>query len=74
MVLENPVLTVWLTAPSELLARTETLPPRVKPSMPTSATSPGADKNCTGHCPFRTVCRVNHARALEKTWEPPSAT
>jgi ATP-dependent helicase/DNAse subunit B len=29
-----------------------------------------ADENCTRYCPFKTVCRVNHARALEKTWRP----
>ena len=26
---------------------------------------------CTSCCPMRTVCRVNQARSLEKTWEPP---
>jgi ATP-dependent helicase/DNAse subunit B len=28
------------------------------------------DERCTSYCPFKTVCRVNHARALEKTWQP----
>lgn len=30
------------------------------------------DKNCTSHCPFKTVCRINHVRSLEKTWELPT--
>jgi hypothetical protein len=30
-----------------------------------------ADDECTGLCEFSTVCRVNQARALEKTWQPP---
>jgi RecB family exonuclease len=30
------------------------------------------DPNCTGHCPYRTVCRINQIRSLEKTWQPPS--
>jgi hypothetical protein len=30
------------------------------------------DEHCTSHCDFRTVCRVGQARALEKTWQPPS--
>lgn len=30
-----------------------------------------ADLNCTSHCDYRTVCRVNHVRALEKSWTPP---
>jgi ATP-dependent helicase/DNAse subunit B len=29
-----------------------------------------ADEHCTGHCPFRTVCRINQVRSLEKTWQP----
>jgi RecB family exonuclease len=29
-----------------------------------------ADEHCTGHCPFRTVCRINQVRSLEKTWRP----
>jgi hypothetical protein len=29
------------------------------------------DANCTSHCAFKTVCRVNQVRALEKTWQPP---
>jgi len=28
------------------------------------------DDHCTGHCPFHTVCRINHARSLEKSWHP----
>ncbi|MFZ1935805.1 MAG: PD-(D/E)XK nuclease family protein, partial [Thermoguttaceae bacterium] len=28
------------------------------------------DEHCTGHCPFRTVCRINQVRSLEKTWQP----
>jgi hypothetical protein len=31
------------------------------------------DPNCTGHCPYRTVCRIHQIRSLEKTWQPPSA-
>jgi hypothetical protein len=30
-----------------------------------------ADDKCTGNCPYSTVCRVNHVRALAKTWHPP---
>ncbi|MEX0678244.1 MAG: PD-(D/E)XK nuclease family protein [Pirellulales bacterium] len=30
-----------------------------------------ADDECTGRCPFNTVCRVNQVRSLEKTWQPP---
>ena len=29
-----------------------------------------ADEHCTGHCPFRTACRINQVRSLEKTWQP----
>jgi len=29
------------------------------------------DDKCTGQCEFRTVCRVNHVRALEKAWQFP---
>jgi len=29
------------------------------------------DDKCTSRCLYRTVCRVNHVRALEKTWQPP---
>lgn len=28
------------------------------------------DDECTGRCPYGTVCRVNHIRSLEKTWPP----
>jgi ATP-dependent helicase/nuclease subunit B len=28
------------------------------------------DEDCTGRCPYRTVCRVNQVRSLEKTWTP----
>ncbi|MBN1396063.1 MAG: exodeoxyribonuclease V subunit gamma [Pirellulales bacterium] len=28
------------------------------------------DDRCTGRCPYHTVCRVNHVRALEKTCRP----
>ncbi|MBI2824095.1 MAG: PD-(D/E)XK nuclease family protein [Planctomycetia bacterium] len=28
------------------------------------------EERCTSYCEFRTVCRVNQARSLEKTWEP----
>jgi ATP-dependent helicase/nuclease subunit B len=28
------------------------------------------DEHCTSHCPFRTVCRINQVRSLEKTWQP----
>jgi RecB family exonuclease len=31
-----------------------------------------ADEDCTGRCPFSTVCRVNQVRSLEKTWQPPA--
>ncbi len=30
-----------------------------------------ADEECTGRCDFSTVCRVNHARAVGKQWQPP---
>jgi ATP-dependent helicase/nuclease subunit B len=30
-----------------------------------------ADERCTSWCAFRTLCRVNQARALGKTWQPP---
>jgi hypothetical protein len=26
------------------------------------------DDDCTGRCAFRTVCRVNQVRSLEKQW------
>lgn len=29
------------------------------------------DEECTSHCDYRTVCRVNQARALEKAWPTP---
>lgn len=29
-----------------------------------------ADERCTSYCPYRTVCRVNQVRALEKAWSP----
>jgi len=29
-----------------------------------------ADPQCTRFCPFRTVCRINQVRSLEKTWQP----
>ncbi len=32
------------------------------------------DKKCTSTCDFRTVCRVNQVRSLEKTWQPPQET
>jgi ATP-dependent helicase/DNAse subunit B len=28
------------------------------------------DPECTGHCPYSTICRVNHVRSLEKPWPP----
>jgi RecB family exonuclease len=31
-----------------------------------------ADQECTSRCAYHTVCRVNQARALEKTWQPPA--
>jgi hypothetical protein len=30
-----------------------------------------ADKDCTSHCHYHTVCRVNQARAIGKSWLPP---
>jgi RecB family exonuclease len=30
-----------------------------------------AEAECTGRCPFHTVCRINHVRSLEKTWPGP---
>lgn len=30
-----------------------------------------AAENCTSYCEFATVCRVNHARSLNKVWSPP---
>ena len=32
-----------------------------------------SDPDCTGRCPFSTVCRINQVRSLEKTWLPPTA-
>ena len=32
------------------------------------------DDDCTSSCDFKTVCRVQQARALGKQWGPPSAT
>jgi ATP-dependent helicase/nuclease subunit B len=32
-----------------------------------------ADEHCTGHCPYRTICRINQVRSLEKTWQPTAA-
>jgi ATP-dependent helicase/DNAse subunit B len=29
------------------------------------------DEHCTRFCPFRTICRINHVRSLEKTWRRP---
>jgi len=29
------------------------------------------DEHCVSHCEYSTICRVNQARSLEKTWEPP---
>ncbi|MGA2258708.1 MAG: PD-(D/E)XK nuclease family protein, partial [Thermoguttaceae bacterium] len=28
------------------------------------------DPDCTGRCPYKTVCRINQIRSLEKTWRP----
>jgi len=28
------------------------------------------DPDCTGRCPFNTVCRINQIRSLGKTWQP----
>ncbi len=30
------------------------------------------DPDCTGRCPYSTVCRINQIRSLEKTWRPPA--
>jgi ATP-dependent helicase/DNAse subunit B len=30
------------------------------------------DDECTSYCDFRTMCRVNQARSLEKQWQPPA--
>ncbi|HTM53843.1 MAG TPA: PD-(D/E)XK nuclease family protein [Pirellulales bacterium] len=30
-----------------------------------------ADDRCTSYCSYRTVCRVNQTRGLEKEWKPP---
>ena len=30
-----------------------------------------ADDECTGHCAYNTVCRVNQVRALGKMWHAP---
>ena len=32
-----------------------------------------ADQRCTGYCSYRTICRINQVRSLEKTWQPPKA-
>ncbi len=29
------------------------------------------NEDCTGFCPFKTVCRINHVRSLEKVWQAP---
>ena len=29
------------------------------------------DEHCSGRCPYKTVCRVNAVRSLEKSWQPP---
>jgi ATP-dependent helicase/nuclease subunit B len=29
-----------------------------------------ADQHCTGRCPYRTICRINQVRSLEKTCQP----
>ena len=29
-----------------------------------------ADPRCTGRCPYKTVCRINQVRSLEKTCQP----
>jgi hypothetical protein len=29
------------------------------------------DEKCTGICDYAKVCRVNHARSREKSWQPP---
>jgi ATP-dependent helicase/nuclease subunit B len=29
-----------------------------------------SDDRCTGRCPFKTVCRINQVRSLEKKWQP----
>ena len=28
------------------------------------------DQQCTGRCPYRTICRINQVRSLGKTWQP----
>jgi hypothetical protein len=28
------------------------------------------DAQCTGRCPFATICRITQVRSLEKTWHP----
>jgi ATP-dependent helicase/nuclease subunit B len=28
------------------------------------------DEDCTGRCPYKTVCRINQVRSLKKTWRP----
>jgi len=28
------------------------------------------NERCTGFCPYRTTCRINEVRSLEKTWPP----
>jgi hypothetical protein len=30
------------------------------------------DDKCTSFCEFRTVCRINQVRSLEKEWQPPA--
>ena len=29
------------------------------------------DPDCTSRCPYKTVCRINQIRSLEKTWRVP---
>jgi len=31
-----------------------------------------SDEKCTSFCEFRTVCRINQVRSLEKAWQPPA--
>ena len=32
-----------------------------------------ADEHCTGRCPYRTICRINQVRSLEKICQPTAA-
>ncbi|OHB68918.1 MAG: hypothetical protein A2V70_09190 [Planctomycetes bacterium RBG_13_63_9] len=32
------------------------------------------DEQCTGNCPYKTVCRINQVRSLQKRWQPTTSS